>query len=74
MTYWRMVVVAALALLSTEVKAQTYISDRSLIAKCNAQFRKCNSHCNLVYERGPAHRSCRDRCKDTLYVCKAKPR
>src|SRR5262249_24560338 len=69
MTYWRMAVIAVLVLLSSEVAAQS-----NLVAKCNAQFRKCNSHCNLVYERGSAHRACRDRCKDTLYVCKAKPR
>jgi hypothetical protein len=49
MTYWRMLFIAALALPSTEVAAQS-----SLTAKCNAQMRKCNSHCNLVYERGPA--------------------
>src|SRR5262245_44095263 len=38
MTYWRMAVVAVLVLLSSEVAAQS-----NLIAKCNAQFRKCNS-------------------------------
>ncbi len=42
-------------------------------AKCNAELRKCNSHCNLVYESGRANRSCRNRCKDNFYVCKARP-
>jgi len=42
-------------------------------AKCNAELRKCNSHCNLVYESARANRSCRKRCKDNFYVCKARP-
>ena len=42
-------------------------------AKCNAELRKCNSHCNLVYESGRANRTCRNRCKDNLYACKARP-
>jgi hypothetical protein len=42
-------------------------------AKCNAELRKCNSHCNLVYESGRANRTCRNRCKDNFYVCKARP-
>ena len=42
-------------------------------AKCNAELRKCNSHCNLVYESKRANRVCRDRCKDKFYVCKARP-
>jgi hypothetical protein len=41
--------------------------------KCNAELRKCNSHCNLVYESKRANRVCRDRCKDALYVCKTRP-
>lgn len=41
--------------------------------QCNAELRKCNSHCNLVYESKRANRVCRDRCKDKLYVCKARP-
>lgn len=72
-----MTIVAMLALLilpMTGVAAQNDMSDRRSVAKCKAQLRKCNSHCNLVYERGPANRVCRDRCKDTLYVCEAKPR
>jgi len=42
-------------------------------AKCNAELRKCNSHCHLVYESGRANRVCRDRCKDNFYACKARP-
>jgi len=42
-------------------------------AKCNAELRKCSSHCNLVYESKRALRVCRDRCKDTFYICKARP-
>jgi hypothetical protein len=41
--------------------------------QCNAELRKCNSHCNLVYESKRANRVCRDRCKDKFYVCKARP-
>ena len=77
MTRWRTVIVTMLvlsALLSTEVAAQSDVSDRRLSAQCNAHLRKCNSHCNLVYERGAAHRACRDRCKDAFYTCKAKSR
>ena len=43
-------------------------------AKCNAELRKCNSHCSLVYESSRANRTCRNRCKDNFYVCKARPR
>jgi hypothetical protein len=42
-------------------------------AKCNAELRKCNSHCSLVYESSRANRTCRNRCKDNFYVCKARP-
>ncbi len=42
-------------------------------AKCNAELRKCNSNCNLVYESSRAKRTCRNRCKDNFYVCKARP-
>jgi hypothetical protein len=42
-------------------------------AKCNAELRKCNSHCNLVYESKRATRVCRDRCKDSFYGCKVRP-
>jgi hypothetical protein len=42
-------------------------------ANCNAELRKCNSHCNLVYESKRANRVCRDRCKDSFYKCKARP-
>jgi hypothetical protein len=41
--------------------------------QCNAELRKCNSHCNLVYESKRANRVCRDRCKGKFYVCKARP-
>ena len=41
--------------------------------QCNAELRKCKSHCNLVYESKRANRVCRDRCKDKFYVCKARP-
>ena len=78
MTHWRIAIVAMLAfsiLPATGMAAPNDSSaDRRLFAKCKAQLRKCNSHCNLVYERGLANRTCRDRCKDTLYVCEAKPR
>jgi hypothetical protein len=42
-------------------------------AKCNAEMRKCYSHCNLVYESSRANRTCRNRCKDNFYLCKAQP-
>jgi len=42
-------------------------------AQCSVELRKCNSHCNLVYESKRANRVCRDRCKDTFYLCKARP-
>ena len=42
-------------------------------SQCNAELRKCNSHCNLVYESKRSNRVCRDRCKDKIYVCKARP-
>ena len=42
-------------------------------AQCNAELRKCNSHCNLVYESKRSNRVCRDRCKDKFYACKARP-
>ena len=29
--------------------------------QCNAELRKCNSHCNLVYESKRANRVCRNR-------------
>lgn len=53
--------------------AATDFSARAAPAKCNAELRKCNSHCNLVYESGRASRTCRNRCKDNFYVCKARP-
>jgi hypothetical protein len=53
--------------------AQSDSPERRLAAKCTAQLRKCNSHCNLVYESKRARRVCRDRCDDAFYVCKAQP-
>lgn len=49
-------------------------SERQMAAQCRAQLRKCNSHCNLVYESKRANRVCRDRCEDSYYVCKAQPK
>jgi len=63
-------------LLAMEYPGHTAQSDnpeRRLAAKCTAQLRKCNSHCNLVYESKRARRVCRDRCEDAFYVCKAQP-
>ena len=42
-------------------------------AKCNVELRKCNSHCNLVCESKQSNQTCRNRCKDNFYVCKARP-
>lgn len=68
-------VLSALLALETPVHAaQNDDSERRIVAKCRVQLRKCNSHCNLVYESKQANRVCRDRCKDTQYVCKAQPR
>jgi hypothetical protein len=46
---------------------------RAATPQCNVELRKCNSHCNLVYESKRSNRVCRDRCKDKFYVCKARP-
>jgi len=70
MRLWQTDVVAILALI---IAAMSYPA-LAAPAKCNAEFRKCNSHCNLVYESKRANRVCRDRCKDTFYGCKARPR
>jgi hypothetical protein len=62
-----------LTLLATDYAGNAQqISDsgRSLAAKCAAQLRKCNSHCNLVYESKRALRVCRGRCEDNYFVCK----
>jgi hypothetical protein len=78
--YLRMAAAAMLAfsaLLATEHPgnaAQNVASERQMVAKCRAQLRKCNSHCNLVYESKRANRVCRDRCEDSHYVCKAQPK
>lgn len=42
-------------------------------AQCNLELRKCTSHCNLVYESKRANRTCRNRCVDSLYACRARP-
>jgi len=70
MTHLRTVFAAMLALLFL---VATEYPGFAAPAKCNAQLRKCNSHCNLVYESKRAIRVCRDRCKDTFYGCKAQP-
>jgi hypothetical protein len=64
---------AATAFLAFSLLAVTGHSALAAPAKCNAELRKCNSHCNLVYESGRAVRTCRNRCKDNFYVCKARP-
>ena len=69
------VMLAFFSLLATEYTGnaqQTSDSERPLAAKCTAQLRKCNSHCNLVYESKRAIRVCRARCEDNYFVCKAK--
>jgi len=70
MKHWRTGVVAMLALAFIVAAGHAALAAR---AQCNAELRKCNSHCNLVYESKRAHRVCRDRCKDTFYGCKARP-
>jgi hypothetical protein len=64
---------AAAAILALSVLAVTGHSGLAATPKCNAELRKCNSHCNLVYESSRANRTCRNRCKDNFYVCKARP-
>jgi hypothetical protein len=70
MKYWRTSLVAIPASIFVATSYPAFAAP----AKCNAQLRKCNSHCNLVYESKRATRVCRDRCKDTFYGCKARPR
>ena len=70
------VVLAFLTLLATGYKGhaqQTSDSERRLATKCAAQLRKCNSHCNLVYESKRAIRVCRNHCEDNFFVCTTKP-
>jgi hypothetical protein len=69
MRHWSTRLVAILAL--SFIMAQSHPAFAAA-AKCNAELRKCNSHCNLVYESKRANRVCRDRCKDTFYGCKAR--
>jgi hypothetical protein len=70
MRLWPTNVVAILALIIAATSYPAFAAP----AKCNAELRKCNRHCNLVYESKRANRVCRDRCKDTFYGCKARPR
>ena len=70
MTLSRTVFASLLALLFV---IATGSAGRAASPQCNAELRKCNSHCNLVYESKRANRVCRDRCKDKFYVCKARP-
>jgi hypothetical protein len=63
----------AAALLAFPFLAITEHPGLAAPAKCNAELRKCNSHCNLVYESRQANRTCHNRCKDNFYVCKARP-
>lgn len=69
MRFWPTNVVAILALIIAATSYPAFAAP----TKCNAELRKCNSHCNLVYESKRANRVCR-RCKDTFYGCKARPR
>jgi len=64
---------AAAAILALSVLAVTGHSGLGRYSEMQCGLRKCNSHCNLVYESGRANRTCRNRCKDNLYVCKARP-
>jgi hypothetical protein len=63
----------AAALLALPFLAITGHPGLAAPAKCNAELRKCNSHCNLVYESRQANRTCHNHCKDNFYVCKARP-
>jgi hypothetical protein len=64
---------AATAILALTFLAVMGHSGLAATPKCNAELRKCNSHCNLVYESSRANRTCRNRCKDNFYGCKARP-
>jgi hypothetical protein len=70
MTLWRIGISSLLGLLFV---IATGSAGRTATPQCNAELRKCNSHCNLVYESKRSNRVCRDRCKDKFYVCKARP-
>ena len=65
--------VAATAILALSILAVTGHPGLAATPKCNAELRKCNSHCNLTYESSRANRTCRNRCKDNFYACKARP-
>jgi hypothetical protein len=70
MTFSRIGFVSLLAFLFVVATKSTGLASSP---QCNAELKKCNSHCNLVYESKRANRTCRDRCKDSFYVCKARP-
>jgi|307.fasta_scaffold18530_3 hypothetical protein len=61
------------SLLALSLVTATGSAGGAATPQCNAELRKCNSHCNLVYESKRSNRVCRDRCKDKFYVCKARP-
>jgi hypothetical protein len=65
--------IGSTAILALSFLAATGYSTWAASPKCNAELRKCDSHCNLVYESRKARRVCRDRCKDNFYLCKARP-
>jgi hypothetical protein len=63
----------ATAVFALSILAVTSHPGLAASAKCNAELRMCNSHCQLVYESKRANRVCRNRCKDDFYVCKVQP-
>jgi len=67
-----MLAFSILVLMGYSVSAQQDGSERRIAAKCTAHLRKCNSHCNLVYESKRALRVCRNRCEDSFAVCKTQ--
>jgi hypothetical protein len=48
---------AATAILALSFLAVTAHPGLAATPKCNAELRKCNSHCNLVYESSRANRT-----------------
>ena len=64
---------AATVILALAILAVASRPGLAASAKCNAELRMCNSHCQLVYESKRANRVCRNRCKDDFYICKARP-
>ena len=65
--------IAALTIFALSFMMATGFPALAAPAKCNAELRKCNSQCRLVYESKQAYRACRNRCKDSFYACKARP-